>query len=296
MVENDRIPLSLYREVLEERGEVVERALNFHALIGPVEQRLLAMTSAGEGDVRAFLRSLVAQAAAHYGETEELLGYRLPTECEVHDVASRVAPLLALRPAAGVAEEEWKARLFGAALSAVVRKRAVRADRSDGPYRRAVDIDSDGIVRERRDLATLAAGLGTPLLPDIQSAADGAALASWFPPEDWRFTREANGLATLANLVAQARIQVAPQPVRTLLVIRYFAVVSNGVPYRIRVWAGGRMLDEQLVVLQESRLVRGIVPADCAEIVVEIASDDARVDAPWRIRVGVCQLFALEEA
>ena len=112
--------------------------------------------------------------------------------------------------------------------------------------------------------------------------------------EFWRFARVHNGLATLANLVALARIEIAPRPVRTLLVIRYFAVVSDGLPYRVRVWASGSVLDDQLIVLQESRLVRAIVPEDCAEIVVEIATGDARVDAPWRIRVGACQLFALE--
>lgn len=295
MVENDRIPPSLYAEALEESADVVERAFAMHGLVGAVEERLLAMDAGSAGlerDVRGFLRSIVEQAAAHYGETEALLGYRLPTECEVHALAANVAPLLRARPDSD--DAEWTARMFGAALSAVARKRGTCGERAASPFRREVLVEPDGLVHDRPDAGTAAAGLGAPLLPDIQGTTDARTLAPWFPPEDWQWTREDNGLVTLANLVAHARVEIAPHPAPALLVIRYFAVVTDDVPYRVRVWAGGRVLDDQLVVLQESRLLRGLVPADCAEIIVEIASDHGRVDAPWRIRVGVCQLFAVE--
>jgi hypothetical protein len=257
----------------------------------------MALTAKGatlSRDVRALLRLAVGEAAASYGPTERLLGYRLPDEWEIHELAARVVPLLERREIY-TDDADWRAQMFGAAISAVVRKEAGRSKPAQNVFRREMIVEADGLVRERPDGNALAGGLGTPLLPDLQEAEDGAAIAPWFPPEDWHFVREESGLRTLANLGRNARIEVAPRAGRTLLVVRYFAVVTGGMPYRVRVWGGGRMLDEQQVVLQESRLVRAVVPEDCSEIIVEIATeDDPRVDPPWRLRIGVCQLFAAE--
>ncbi|MCC6193784.1 MAG: class I SAM-dependent methyltransferase [Burkholderiales bacterium] len=298
MVENDRIPLSLYLEAFAEAGTVVERTLAEHALVGAFENQLLSLSTHGADlarDVRARLRAAVDEAAAAYGTTERLLGYRLPTECDIHALAARVAPLLEARPAAG-RDETWRAHAFGAALSAVVRKRG-DARRSPNLFRREMAVEDDGLVRERPGESSLARALASPLLPDLQDVAEAAAIAPWFPPEDWRFVREDNGLRTLANLHAHARIEMASRDSRMLLLMRYYAVVTDARPYRVRVWGCGRLLDEQLIVLSESRLVRAIVPEACAQIVVEIATeDDPAVDPPWRLRVGVCQLFPVDGA
>lgn len=297
MVENDRIPLSLYMETFAESGTVVERTLAEHALVGPFEQKLTAIVARGaalRAEVRSLLRSAVAAAAANFGETERMLGYRLPTECEIHELAQNVAALLELRKTYAD-DAEWSAQMFGAALTAVVRKRPGPAQPSTGAFRREMAVEADGLVRERPDSGALAAGLSAPLLPDIQTSDDGAALEPWFPREHWQFVREDSGLRNVANLVSHARIEISPCATRTLLVLRYFAIVSNGRPYHVRIWGGGRLLDEQLIVLQESRLVRAWVPEGCGELIVDVASDEDNqlVDAPWRVRINVCQLFAV---
>ena len=59
-----------------------------------LEQKILQLTGRGDAlarQVRELLREAVALAESAYGETEELLGYRLPTECDIHAVASAVA-------------------------------------------------------------------------------------------------------------------------------------------------------------------------------------------------------------
>jgi SAM-dependent methyltransferase len=290
MVENDRIPLSLYQELFDQEGTVLERTLSPDRLMGPFEARLLAMTSRGralEREVRDALREAVAFAQSAYGDTERLLGHRLPTECDVHALASSVARVLERRDAYASADE-WQALLFGAALRAVVRKRS-GPQRDVALFRREMITESDGLVREAR-----ASALGAPLLPDLPTCEDGALLAPWFSPEEWRWYRADNGVRTMANLAPQCRVEIAPQTSHTILLVRYHAVVTDDRPFRVRLWAAGRVLADQFVVLQEERLIRTVLPAQCPEVLFDLAAeDDAPFEAAWHIRVGVFQQFAI---
>lgn len=297
MVENDRIPLSLYMDTLGEAGVIVERGLSTHALVGPFERELMALTARGadmQRAVRLLLRAAVDRARADFGDTERRLDYRLPSEGDIHALAGTVARLLENRPPAG-ADDEWRAEIFGAALSAVVRKspaRAALAAAAPPLFRRDMTTEADGLVRERPDSGSLVGQLAVPLLPDLNSCRDGATLEPWFPGADWQWVHAENGERSMANLSAVCRIDVPPRPARALLLIRYFAVVTEGQPYRVRIWTRGRLLDDQAIVLQESRLVRAWLPEGSSEIFVEIATeDDAPMDLAWRIRIGVCQLF-----
>src|SRR4029079_16244757 len=98
-------------EVFAREGKVVERTLTEHALIGPFERELMALHAKGpalRAEVRSKLRAAVARAAAAFGETERLLEYRLPTECDIHALAGTVPHLLAQRRHA-VDDDEWRA-------------------------------------------------------------------------------------------------------------------------------------------------------------------------------------------
>jgi hypothetical protein len=69
-------------------------------------------------------------------------------------------------------------------------------------------------------------------------------------------------------------------------------MVDNSASYYVRFWAGGKLLDEQLIVLSESRLVRTWLPEGTARIVVELETiDGSPLDAPWRVRIGVFQML-----
>ena len=91
------------------------------------------------------------------------------------------------------------------------------------------------------------------------------------------------------------RIDISPRSSPALLLLRYFALMTDGAPYRVRVTAGEERIDESLIVLQESRLVRGLVPAGCSEVIVEVLpGDEDSASTAGRVRVGVCQLLAIE--
>jgi len=295
MVENDRIPLSLYMETFAEFGDVVERKLSIHGLLGAFEERILAQSGHGralQAMVRARLREAVGIAQSRLGATERLLGYRMPTECQVHAMAASLARVLERR-SDYASEEEWRAELFGSALSAVVRK--LPATHRDPPlFRRPVKVDPDGLVREDEAAAD---PLANPLLPDLPTCESGDELEAWYPRTDWHWIQEAHGVRSLANLTAHSRVDIPPQAQSTLLLVRYFAVATQGTPYRVRLWGAGRVLADQLIVLQESRLMRTLVPPGCAELIFEIdAGDDVLPDPAWRIRVGVLQQFHAGEA
>lgn len=294
MVENDRIPLPLYLETFGRHGSVVEQRLDSRPLVGRLEKQLLALSGEPEAihaQVLALLRSAVARAQALHGETERLLGYRIPTECEIHEVALRVAAMLQCRPRSG-RDDAWRAELFGAAAMFVVRKNGRHAARTALLFRRPVDYAADGLVTERTGGDSVAGRLGALLLPDINTTEDARELEPWFVPTDWHREREGNGSYSLMNLGARCNVRIPPSAGRRVLLIRYYAVVSAG-PYHVRVWSGGRLLDDQLTVLQESRLVRAWVPSNAAEILVETCDLDGNpITLPWHVRVGVFQLFA----
>ena len=127
MVENDRIPLSLYMDAFARAGAVVERALSPHGLVGPLETELMALTERDEAlraRVRDLLRSAVACAEEAYGDTERLLEYRLPTECDVHGLAQRHGA--ASRAARGVGQRRGMA---GGSLRRGAERRRAQARR-----------------------------------------------------------------------------------------------------------------------------------------------------------------------
>ncbi len=298
MVENDRIPLGLYMQELTAQGEVLERQLGEHALVGAFERKLLQLTGKGDrlrGQVVALLQSVVSHASAGLGEQQRLLGFRLPTACEVHVLAGNVARLLEQRPRWGD-DTDWRAEMFGAALGIVVRKRADAGTRPGAPlFHRPMVTEADGLMREQMESTSIAGRLGKGLLPDIYSSDGPESLVAWFPAADWEWTREEHGAVSMVTRRGKCHVQIEPRSQHTLLLIRHYAVVHDHIPYRVRIWASGRVLDEQVIVIAESRLIRARLPAGCAEIEVELSGlDGAPVPAPAHIRIGVFQLFAAD--
>jgi hypothetical protein len=130
------------------------------------------------------------------------------------------------------------------------------------------------------------------LLPDIYLGDDPDALARVFPGSDWLWIREAHGAGSMVNLGSRSTVIIPRCATRRILLMRYFAVVTDENAYHVRVWACGRLLDDQRIVLQESRLMRAWLPADCDELHVEVCNlDETRVATGWQLRIGVLQIF-----
>jgi hypothetical protein len=183
------------------------------------------------------------------------------------------------------------ADLFGAELGAVVRRVGGRDGRDLPLFRRAMAEGADGVWTEPPGSGGLAARIATPLLPDVFDPASTDRLAAVFPPDDW--LPDTSGAAvSLVNLGGRARVAVGARDRAVVLLVRYYAVLAEGdAPYRVRIAHAGGVLDDQLVVLQETRLARAVLPPGVGEVVVEIVDADGRVaDAGWQLRVSVFQL------
>jgi SAM-dependent methyltransferase len=298
MTENDRIPIGLWRAALGAAGTIEELRLDTDRLVGPLEQQLLALDGEGAAlgaQVRAVLAGAVDVAAAHHGPLERALGYRLPTAGDVHAVARNVGHALgALRrgeddPAFLVAD------LFGAGVGATVRRAGERAERDRPLFRRPVREGADGVWTEPPSSGALAARITTPLLPDVFDPAARDDLAAVFPPTDW-LPDDSAGSVTLVNLHGRARVEVGARDRALVLLVRYYAVLGAGdAPYRVRVVHAGGVLAEDLVLLQETRLVRALLPPGVAEVAVEIVDGQGVVvDAGWQLRVSVFQLVDVQ--
>src|SRR5581483_2415615 len=189
-------------------------------------------------------------------------------------------------------DTEWQARMLGAALAAVVRKRGSATGNAPGLYRRRVERASAGIVREALDSGSVAARLGEGLLPEVHAAPDATSLAHVFPPSEWQLVTESHGSHSMVNRTAAARVLLPQQAGPSLLLMRFYAVVGQEQPIRVRVWGGGILLDDQVIALSETRLVRAMLPQGCREVMVQTADLEDRplID---NVRVGVCQLFTV---
>jgi SAM-dependent methyltransferase len=294
MTENDRIPIELWRSVLTASGTIEDLQLDTDRLIGPLEQRLLGIR--GEGAVRAAavraeLTDVVAFARARAGELERLLGYQLPSVGDVHAVARNVSHALGALHRGEDDRSVLLADLFGAGIDATTRRVGGVAGRTLPLFRRPMREGADGVWTEPQGSTALAGRITTPLLPDVFRPEHGDRLAPLFPPEEW-LADESNSMVTLVNLSGRARVVVGTRDRAVALLIRYYAVLGDGVsPYTVRVSHDGLVLDEQLVVLQETRLVRAALPPDAQEVLIEIVDSDGRVvDDGWQLRVSVFQL------
>jgi SAM-dependent methyltransferase len=296
MVENDRIPLQLYRSVLRAHCDTVEFALDCQPQINRLETWLLKQDPGASGihdAIAARLTSEFEAAAGHFGASDRLLGYSLPTACQLHSLATRaVTGLRALR-SAEVDRESAMAELFGAALKAVLRNRTGAERRAAEPFRRSL-VRNGEIWEEAPAQGSIAARLGEALLPDVFERSNAAMLDEWFPATDWDLVPEAIGTNSLLIKGAHGRVRLGELKDDAVLLLRFFAVAADAAPYKVRISDGDRVLDEQVIVLQESRLSRALIRRGTAFIDIDICDLEDNPKSQYGcFRISVCQLIRL---
>jgi SAM-dependent methyltransferase len=297
MVENDRIPVHLYRSVFHKHADALEFSLDHKPLVGRLENWLLSQDpkSASIRDaICSRLREEFELAAGHFGTHDRLLGYSLPTECQIQSMGSRTALALNTMQSAGRDTEIDMADLFGAALTALLRKKVGGAEqRPNEPFRRALSRNGE-VWEEIQSGSSVAAQLGETLLPDIFRRENAEQLAQWFPPTDWDIVPEEIGTNSLLNRGAKGEVLLDGLTSDAVLLLRFYAVVNEAGPYKVIVSDGTDVLDEQVIVLQESRLSRSIVRRGTSSVRIEIVDLEGNPKALYGcLHLGVCQLIAI---
>jgi SAM-dependent methyltransferase len=259
MIENDRIPVSLYLDRCSHWGE------RLHTSLTPVRQEIDRWATSLGGPTEKVAREVFDRLApslreirGSMTEVDRLLGFSLPEEAAVRSMARSVAYALAARR--GCDEDHWLADFCGAAFQAIVRKKASSAVPGSRMFRREL-MQEGGIWRERPEHNAMVGNLGTAILPDLFRATAPEQLEPWFESGDWTSFREESGVHTMLNSAAEPRIALGNslRDTRALLVARYYAAAGER-PYRVCWYADDLLVDDQVLAIAESRMVRASIP------------------------------------
>lgn len=284
MIENQSIGLDAMLTAMGERCELVEMQLSPESCMGPLERDLLARPREGPA-ISAWLaqrlEACFAQAAAQLGERERGLGFSLPSRAETEALCAKIAPRIALLPAATRARlvqrfesaarrlsaGRWPrranayrtelARLFGAGVRLTARKRGVPVVSVEGRLN-AVYPESEGVVLGFKPAVLRLLADRHLLLPDLQKAPD-AEIERAFPAPEWQLESSSSGVRSAVTRAPRARV-ACPLPAQgARLFFRLHASRIN-LPYRVALQLGARELAAAEVFQTESFLLAAQVP------------------------------------
>lgn len=301
MVENDRIPLDLYLAEFERAGHTDYLHLEMGTTCQDIEKRLLSICEQRPEAAVEKLTQLFSEALEHARRDDwvaRALGFREPTRCELITLAGRVVEgARAMRAESDPKlRERARARLFGAALQAKIRRRGDAGSTQPGSVFRRQPVEVNGCWLDTGGPAG-AAFLGMRAqFPDVFDPAAQAQTLALFAEHGWTTVTEEFGAISLTNLGGSASLPQPTAPNGAILLMRLYTVPRSDGPYLISIRQGHRMVTSALVAQAESRLLRGLVHAGAGEIYLEHFDLRGRPLAiEWNLRVSVLQMLSLAD-
>lgn len=294
-IENDRIPLEMYYETFAQHGEVDEEVVYHEGLLTRHDKAILEQAALPEDELRTFIRDLLQgefeTLQPTFSRQDELLGYSLPGEADIDDMAARMVAALKARPR-NEKSIEWRramAKIFGGTLRFVVRRTNAPKTVSTDKFRRSTT--QVGLVRHD-DAVYKHSGLNfwTRLLPDIQQSDETTMFGSSFPESDWIPFTHPNGMRMMQS--KSDRVQLLP-PIRdlSLLVMRYRVVVDKSQPFvRLKITYGDEEVEAVTVAINEDRILRLVYSKPSVPVVFEMTGVDGEKINGWsRLRISILQ-------
>jgi ubiquinone/menaquinone biosynthesis C-methylase UbiE len=279
MVENDRIPLPVFKTALQKGADLLDWRVDTAGLIGEPEEKLLALRRDDtlEDAIGDWILDEVAALRPNFSAADGLCGRRLPGPDDVWSLAYRTAEGLR-RMAACPDDPDIPAQLFGAALRASVRKCGVGAG-AGALLRRP--LSGAGAVETDPPNAS---GAGIQLANILPDPTDSAAISGFFPASDWTIITEDNGYTSICNQGGVSRILTGDLPGRAVVLLRIYSVAADH-PYRVSIAVDGADVHTHAVTTSESHLARMVLTPGA---VVEVSHGDLegrRVELPWHTRL-----------
>lgn len=276
MVENDRIPLAVYRPA---GVEVVSRKLTPHP--SSIDEHF-AKNILGSSEIASTLTKQFDALRNSFGRIEELMGFLLPTEQQVHKFSEQYAKQTAqMLASTGTARLEQSAMLYGATIQVVYRKNGTAPASSSKWHRQGV-LD-DGVMVARPIVGKVHVALTETQMPAVEIG-ETAALAQHFPPAEWLLLDQGSIYAQCL-LGRRGRLLLpAPNDARQVLLLRYFGVANEVGPYWVDLYAGESCIASHAICKNESRLLKLALPAQCAEIEIRLREDG---DAPMNFHLAI---------
>lgn len=296
MVENDRIPLSLYMQAVRSGGSILE----YRADPGPLMRQLEFWVESQAGKQGAAdriaqrLKAELMAVAPALGPVEKRLGFGLPSWGDILLVSERTQRLLDARSAFSDLDD-WRVQLFGGALRAVVRGTGlVRAEASNWPPFSRDMIQRGDVWHENQAHAGNASRLAQPLLPDVFDPTQTESSSVHLPDSEWFTVQEDIGTVSWLPRGCAASILLPECETESALLIRYYAVPGDR-PFVIEVTCAGVHLETHEVLLQESRLLRVLLAPRSAQVRLQLRPMDAGAPLTGQeIRLSVVQMLPLQ--
>lgn len=235
MVENDRIPISIYEDTLKAGGDLVEWSIDSRDVIRDFERWLLNRPAS---EIVARLTQDLAEAGRAFSERDRLSGFSLPSVDALWSLAYRVEKL-----ARNANTDRLTGELFGAVVKATLMK----------PGRPAL-FRSDPLKRKLRNVGGVL--IDQPADPAFELRLDNLTDPPAFPPSDWSCSQTPDGISVFANHAGYASIAAAPMD--GVLILRVYSVVGEK-PYVFNAQVDGRPVYAHCVVSTESHLAKFLV-------------------------------------
>jgi SAM-dependent methyltransferase len=150
---------------------------------------------------------------------------------------------------------EGLARLFGASVKIVVRKRGQPSQAAAGRLRTSFP-EFDGVTMGFEPAMLKLLGQDHALIPDLQTATPDE-IHQVFPVPEWRLETSAEGIRTIVSTTAVAPMHVALPAGRILILFRVHAARIDR-PYRLALFSEEQELDRQDVYQSEAFLLAGV--------------------------------------
>lgn len=301
MVENQKIPLDALLGAIEDRADFLETRFDVDICMGKLERSWVRRGPAGPAKLKSIiyrdLQRASGKAAAHLGRVEQGLGFTLPDDNEVEELAATTAAAICSLPPAdkGVEHRRGLAKIFGAGIQVIARKRGTRTHPSSGQLSKEYP-RHDGVVYSFGDSMARILMEGGSQLPDIQTTG-AEEVYRFFPETSWR--RHVNENAAQLSLVSQPGvILVPPSQINRVLLLRYHCLPPDrgcthvtlrllpapGMPgevlYSQHVWQPGGFLCV-------SEIPGGVAPGPSELSLHGDAEDENGVPTPLNERIAV---------
>jgi ubiquinone/menaquinone biosynthesis C-methylase UbiE len=271
MIENQTIPLAGLKTELRRWGSIEEFTAGTNESIGDFEKALLARRDQTVQEIETFLLTeltrRVEEVRPSLTPDDIALGYSLPSEAELTELARATAPLVRQLPADSSSDEyiDAAAALFGAAIKLVVRKNGRARAKRSRPLRYAWGTRAGVAIGYPPEVNRLLEG-ALDLLPDVQTAHEDE-LHKAFPRDEWTIVDTKVKVRVLVSKGTRATIRCAgPEKESTVTLLFRVNVAHHGEHYRVRISHDGVALKEIPVYQSDSMLIQASVRAVEPEI------------------------------
>ncbi len=293
MVENDRIPISTYLNVLDQ-GESKSLTLDWKLHLSELDE-LILKSSLEEKALAEFIEQELHNRldGINIDEREQLIGICAPSKQEIAAMSAEVASAVRAAPETGLEHDIAMTNIFGAALELVFQK-TTGAHLRTGSSPLAGDFaERDGVLIKPLTWGGFTLGIHEPLMPDIQTESEDV-IRDCFPEPHWDLSLSQQGIRALIPRHSGASMNFTNHG-ESVLVIRLHTP-CEGEPYKISLQSGDQVLDQIIVAQTEGRIIKLPIMSDITEAKI-IFSDlhDNELPGGRRIRIPVFQLFPVTQ-